>query len=185
MRGSVQAGQRFGRLVVIDPDHFAPPNPSQIARGAKKGHRKPLCRCDCGTELQVKQALLRTGDTTSCGCRRREVASARASARNYKHGLKQHLLFGTWYQMIRRCENPRFKQWKDYGGRGISVCERWHDVRLFITDIERDLGPRPDGCTLDRIDVNGNYEPGKVRWATWKQQAANRRTSMNISRGTT
>jgi hypothetical protein len=77
--------------------------------------------------------------------------------------------------MVRRCENPRFKQWKDYGGRGVRVCERWHDVRLFLADIERDLGPRPDGCTLDRIDVNGNYEPGNVRWATWLQQAANRR----------
>ena len=135
----------------------------------------PLCRCDCGTEFQVRQSELRSGGTTSCGCWKHEEASIRAINRNLAHGLSGHPLFGTWYQMLRRCEWPGHRQWKDYGGRGIGVCERWHDVRLFIADIERDLGPRPHGMTLDRIDVNGNYEPGKMRWATWQQQRHNRR----------
>jgi hypothetical protein len=77
--------------------------------------------------------------------------------------------------MLQRCENPAADNYKDYGGRGIKVCPQWHDVRVFIADIDRLLGPRPKGMTLDRIDVNGDYGPGKVRWATASQQALNRR----------
>jgi hypothetical protein len=77
--------------------------------------------------------------------------------------------------MIARCENPKRKGYPYYGGRGITVCERWHDPAAFIADIERDLGPRPPGLTLDRIDNDGNYQPGNVRWATWSEQAFNAR----------
>ena len=171
----VLAGQRFGRLVVKDPDRFASPAASQRAKGITRGNRMPLCLCDCGAEVQVKQHSLRTDETKSCGCLKREVASLRIAARNLSHGLTRHLLYGTWTQMLRRCENKRHKQFKDYGGRGIRVCDGWHDVRLFIADIERDLGPRPDGMTLDRVDNDGNYEPGNVRWATSYEQRANRR----------
>jgi hypothetical protein len=86
-----------------------------------------------------------------------------------------HCLYVTWYDMLQRCENPRDVAYKYYGGRGIRVCERWHDVRLFIEDIEQELGPRPEACTLDRPANDGDYESGNVRWATWKQQLANRR----------
>lgn len=75
--------------------------------------------------------------------------------------------------MLHRCENPSNKRYAKYGGRGIKVCDRWHDVRLFLGDIERDLGPRPKGMTLDRIDNDGNYEPGNVQWASDAQQRRN------------
>lgn len=77
--------------------------------------------------------------------------------------------------MINRCENPEAENYRFYGGRGIVVCSQWHDPAVFIADIERELGPRPDGMTLDRIDNNGDYGPGKVKWSTAKEQAANRR----------
>jgi hypothetical protein len=90
------------------------------------------------------------------------------------HRLSGHPLYGTRTGMLHRCEDPAHKFYSDYGGRGIKVCDRWHDVAAFIADIESTIGPRPDGMTLDRIDNDGNYEPGKVRWATHAQQMANR-----------
>lgn len=96
--------------------------------------------------------------------------------RHTTHGLANHPLYSVWYSMLRRCENPKDPAYKNYGGRGIAVCERWHDVQLFIEDLERDLGPRPAGMSIDRFpDNNGNYEPGNVRWATDIQQARNKR----------
>jgi biotin operon repressor len=91
------------------------------------------------------------------------------------HGLGDHPLYNTWWAMLRRCENPKAHNYARYGGRGIKVCEQWHDLAVFIADIERLLGPRPEGCTLDRIENDSNYEPGQVQWATAKQQANNRR----------
>jgi hypothetical protein len=89
--------------------------------------------------------------------------------------MSRHPLCTTWRNMIERCESQSSGAYKHYGARGIAVCERWHDVRLFIEDIERLLGPRPVGCTLDRINNDGNYEPGNVRWATKQEQVFNRR----------
>ena len=91
------------------------------------------------------------------------------------HGLYDHPLYQTWWNMLERCENPKHPGYGRYGGRGITVCERWHDVRLFISDIEQMLGPRPAGRTLDRYpDNDGNYAPGNVRWSTASEQARNR-----------
>lgn len=94
------------------------------------------------------------------------------------HGLSRHPLYGTWKKMCRRCEVPTLKDYPNYGGRGITVCAEWHDVTTFIAWIEANLGTRPRGMSLDRIDPDGNYEPGNVRWATWAVQTANRRKSV-------
>jgi hypothetical protein len=96
--------------------------------------------------------------------------------RRVKHGMAGHPLYRTWEGMLARCERPSAAGYHNYGGRGIKVCEQWHDPRRFAADIERMLGPRPPGCTLDRYpDNDGDYKPGNVRWATKAEQAANRR----------
>lgn len=97
---------------------------------------------------------------------------------NLRTGLSEHRLYGKWSQMHRRCYNPAHPQYKDYGGRGIKVCYRWRytvqGVKNYIKDIEA-LGPQPRGCSLDRIDNDGDYEPRNIRWATHSQQMHNRR----------
>lgn len=167
---SVQVGQRFGRGVVVDPDVRIP---RATGNGGDRGAR---LRCDCGGEYTAPLANLLKGHTKSCGCWRRDQAKAWAASGQpgTTHGLGRHRLYDTWRRMLDRCENPAHPGYHRYGGRDIKVCTRWHDVQLFIADIECDLGPRPDGMTLDRIDNDGNYEPGNVRWATATQQAANR-----------
>lgn len=91
------------------------------------------------------------------------------------HGMWGHPLYATWTGMLSRCERADDAYYYCYGGRGITVCARWHDVQVFVADIERIIGPRPDGMTLDRIDNDGNYDPGNVQWATPIQQAQTRR----------
>jgi len=106
---------------------------------------------------------------------------ARVSAAVTTHGLSRHPLYGTWKKMRRRCEVPELKDYPSYGGRGITVCAEWQTVTGFITWIEANLGPRPIGASLDRIDADGNYEPGNVRWASSAVQVANRRQAAWLS----
>jgi len=135
-----------------------------------------LCRCSCGVARLVKSGSLRSGRSKSCGCLSRELVAVRTTNRNTKHGLaragKHHPLFGLWKRMRQRCLDENCDDYPDYGGRGVTVCERWHaDFAAFLEDV----GPRPSrGHSLDRIDNDRGYEPGNVRWATPVVQARNR-----------
>ena len=163
---TTEAGQRYGRLVAIEA---AEPG---ITPGGKS-YSRWLCRCDCGAEQIVQQASLRAGRTQSCGCLQRE-STLNA---HLDHGASKTALYRLWVMMKQRCTNPKSSGFPHYGGRGISVCKRW--VNSF-TDFATDVGPRPYGFTLERINNNGNYEPGNVRWASRAEQAANTRKNVFV-----
>ena len=142
------ANQRFGRLLALEPN------------GANR-HRKTmwLCRCDCGKMLTVCGNALRSGNTQSCGCKRPY------------HRRSTTSIWISWKNMRQRCCNQNHKNYKDYGGRGIVICDRWNSFINFLTD----MGEPPPGTSLDRINNDHGYEPGNCRWATPKEQANNRR----------
>lgn len=152
-------GQQFGRLRVIAD--------AGSSRCSTQAGRALLCVCSCGTEIIVFQSDLKRGKVKSCGCLRRAI--------KHGHAQRHSGTYLSWQSMRARCGNHNAKGFKDYGGRGIKVCERWqgeHGLEKFLAD----LGERPPGTTLDRFPNNdGNYEPGNVRWATPKEQAANRK----------
>lgn len=121
-----------------------------------------LCLCECGNMKTIKAPNLRSGVTQSCGCIKR------------RHGMYGTPEYAAWNSMMRRCLNTKNRNYKDYGGRGITVCEEWKDFTVFF----RDMGKRPSPKhSLDRINNEGNYEPSNCRWATTKQQARNKRNS--------
>lgn len=156
-------GEVFGRLTAVEAA-------SNI--GKKRAYR---CVCSCGGEIVATVSNLRGGQIQSCGCFRREYSSASAVERNTVHGHnrtgKASPTWKSWAAMLKRCRNPRHVSYQDYGGRGIKVCERWASFDSFLAD----MGERPDGKTLDRKDVNGDYEPGNCRWATRSEQQKNKR----------
>jgi len=151
-------GRRFGRLFVFAE---GPPTENQ------KPRRTSWVRCDCGTEKVVQNGALIGGGTKSCGCN--QIKSKHGHA-----GQHRSTTYGAWAAMIQRCTNPHTRQFKDYGGRGITICERW----LRFEDFLADMGERPTGKTLDRWpNKDGNYEKSNCRWATRKEQQRNMRTN--------
>lgn len=151
-------GQRFGRLTVIKRDESKP----------KANGVYWLCKCDCGNVTSVRSKDLRCGFTTSCG---------QHFKGHVTHGLSKTKTHKVWMDMRARCFNPKKERYPRYGGRGITVCDEWASSDGFMTFYEHvskleHFGK--DGYTLDRIDVNGNYEPGNVRWATDAEQRRNR-----------
>ncbi len=162
-------GQRFSKLLVVS------------YRGHDShGNAYWNCLCDCGQTTIVRSSHLVSGSTVSCGCHRRERAGriGRSSAGvPLTHGLTYAPEYTVWASMIQRCTNPNENAYRDYGGRGIAVCERWLKFEHFYAD----MGPRPSPKhMIDRINTNGNYEPGNCRWVTRKEQNRNKRNTLWI-----
>ena len=144
------SGQKFGKYLV-EGDYY------------KEGHNTYwLCLCECGIKKYVSSYSLRKGTSKSCGCSR-------------KNDMRKHFLFELWRGIVKRCNNPKSINYKYYGGRGITICNRWLDFKLFLDDM---FSTWEDGLSIDRIDVNGNYEPQNCKWATLKSQQRNRRDSI-------
>lgn len=154
-------GQHFGRLTVVE-------------RAENIGKKTAwLCLCECGKTVIVSGSNLHDGQVRSCGCLWTEVVPAHNREINLRHGESHTKLHKTWVNMRYRCNNPNCKSYKDYGGRGITICEEWSSYEVF-----REWALKNGfavGLSMDRIDVNGNYEPSNCRWVSDKVQNNNTR----------
>ena len=157
-------GRRFGRLAVLGQ--------TDRPEGSRDNSAFWACRCDCSALISVRAPALILRGTASCGCYRRENAQTQKTT----HGLSLTPEYRAWAGIIQRCTNPKQTVYADYGGRGITVCDRWRDsFEAFFQDMGR--RPSPEH-SIDRRNNDGDYEPGNVRWATKEKQAQNRRRSV-------
>jgi hypothetical protein len=160
-------GQRFERLVVLE------------YHGSRKQQSIWHCLCDCGNHVYLATNRLTSGNTRSCGCLHRDIRKGSQYAK--KHGLWKTPEWQAWSQMRRRCYSPKHISYKNYGARGITVCERWRDSDSFPAFFA-DMGPRPSPQhSLERLDNSQPYSPQNCRWVTMKEQARNRRNTHLIT----
>jgi hypothetical protein len=161
MRGVARQilGARFGMLV-----------PERRIPGAKNKEAVWVCRCDCGKEHLVATGNFVRGHAWSCGCTPSPNRVASATKHGHNKGGARSPTYYSWSAMRDRCLLTTHAHYDSYGGRGISICDRWRKFENFLAD----MGERPEGKTLDRINNDGNYEPSNCRWATAKEQRANR-----------
>jgi hypothetical protein len=159
------SGRRFGRWKVLS-----------YAGSRGIGISAFLCRCDCGTKRTVDGSRLKMGESKSCGCQGNNGRFRKGSTVNLRHGGcrrgRRTPEYISYVEMKKRCRNKNYVHYRHYGGRGIKICKRWLDK---FENFLMDMGKRPIGTTLDRIDNGSDYKPSNCRWATHSQQVRNRR----------
>lgn len=158
----VLSGDRYGKLLIL----------SEVKNS--KGRRMFKCKCDCGNIRYIMLSHLRNGHTTSCGCNHHRLG-------NVKHGMYYTKEYGSWKSLKSRCFNINDQAYQYYGGRGITVCDRWMNS---FENFYKDMGPAPSGeHSIDRIDNDGDYEPNNCRWVTYKEQNRNTRGNRMVKIG--
>jgi len=160
-------GNKFNRLFV-----------NERVQNNKHGKAMFRCTCECGNIVDVESSRVKNGHTKSCGCLQKERARYAVMAHSTTHGMSGTPTFTSWTSMRNRCYRVKDKEYANYGGRGIVVCDEW---RNSFQKFYEDLGERPEGSSLDRIDTDGGYTPQNCKWSTPKEQAQNRRGTQFIS----
>lgn len=161
------AGKKFNKLTVL----------KKTDEKASKSYLW-LCKCDCGNFTKTKKWNITSGNTKSCGCLKMDVVKM-MNRQNTSHGMSGTKIYRVWESMKRRCDSKKAERYANYGGRGITYCEEWEDFKGFYEWVEE--SGYKEGLTIDRIDVNGNYEPSNCRWVTLEQQSFNKTNSRKFN----